>query len=684
MKRITAVLPTMLATALCGTLHGPAQQAQTPAAPSTFNSQIIPDTKATGTLTTAEPEGTTDVRIVRLSQAIGKVTMDRNTGLGFESAFNNLPVTQGAKLKTDEGAAEVEFEDGSTLRLAPNTRVDFPQLSRTPTGATLSTMNVLSGTVYVALLKSKGNTFALTSGDGRIALRPGSHIRLEVADPETRLAVITGTADFTNAAGSHPVGKMTSLIFNTETKAPADLIAGIEDSQFDQWDQHQQEYHDNNAKRSALKGSGAMYGLNDLNYYGEFVSLGGCGRVWRPYFVSAAWDPYGAGIWAYYPGVGYSWVSPYPWGWAPFHYGSWLQCAGGWGWQPGGEWTGLRNVHHDHDGDHHHDHDGDHRRHHDGDPTHHPYPPRPIPAPGHVASLVPINAKPLPFSQVNRSGNSFVIRNDSAGLGVPRGEFGKLNKLNREAAEKGAASLPVRQVAPPDHLVRPPNSENSLARTDSGHPGAPAHTGYFNRPGSENAANPPSNWHRGDEARGSDHTDNPSTRPGGGYSSGPRPGAPTTADGTPGAGTPTNSHPGGYSGEHNAGGYSGGSHNGGGNPPSGGGGYSGANSGGGYSGGTHNGGNNQPSGGGYSGGNSGGGYSGGSHNGGGNQPSGGGYSGGSRGGGESHSGGGGYSGGGGGGGSHSSPPPSAPSAPPPSAPAPSAPAPAPSAPSGHK
>ena len=67
--------------------------------------------------------------------------------------------------------------------------------------------------------------------------------------------------------------------------------------------------------------------------------------MWRPYFASAAWDPYSNGVWAWYQGAGYSWVSPYPWGWTPYHFGSWSYCSGaGWGWQPGGSWNGLNNV----------------------------------------------------------------------------------------------------------------------------------------------------------------------------------------------------------------------------------------------------------------------------------------------------------------------------------------------------
>lgn len=36
---------------------------------------------------------------------------------------------------------------------------------------------------------------------------------------------------------------------------------------------------------------------------------------------------------------GWTWVSDYPWGWAPFHYGRWdLDNSYGWFWVPGNEW----------------------------------------------------------------------------------------------------------------------------------------------------------------------------------------------------------------------------------------------------------------------------------------------------------------------------------------------------------
>src|SRR5207237_8292596 len=89
------------------------------------------------------------VRIVRLSQVDGDVQADRNTGQGFEAAFLNMPVTQGMKLRTNrDGRAEIEFEDGSTLRMVLNTIVVFPDLVLHDSGAQRPVRDVGDGPAY--------------------------------------------------------------------------------------------------------------------------------------------------------------------------------------------------------------------------------------------------------------------------------------------------------------------------------------------------------------------------------------------------------------------------------------------------------------------------------------------------------------------------------------------------------
>lgn len=76
----------------------------------------------------------------------------------------------------------------------------------------------------------------------------------------------------------------------------------------------------------------------ELTPYGRWMDNPTYGRVWicnEPGF-----QPYStAGHWVY-TDEGWTWVSDYPWGWAPFHYGRWAYDDGtGWFWVPGYEWA---------------------------------------------------------------------------------------------------------------------------------------------------------------------------------------------------------------------------------------------------------------------------------------------------------------------------------------------------------
>ncbi len=66
-------------------------------------------------------------RVVRLSDVQGDVQINRTAGKGYEKGFLNLPITQGDKLRTGvDGRAQVEFEDGSSVRITPNSLIDLP------------------------------------------------------------------------------------------------------------------------------------------------------------------------------------------------------------------------------------------------------------------------------------------------------------------------------------------------------------------------------------------------------------------------------------------------------------------------------------------------------------------------------------------------------------------------------
>jgi FecR protein len=367
-----------------------------------------------------------------LSEVKGAVQLDRNTGVGFEQAMPNLPIVEGNHLQTGTGVAEVEFEDNSTLRLAPDTVIDFPELELLASGAKRSTINVQKGMAYVSLVGTKGNEFTLLFGQEKLRLQPSSHIRLQMDATEAKLAVWDGSVQIEGPSGTMEINKKNTLAFNLTNPGQPAVAKNVAAEPTDAWDKNAADYHKRYASMSAFGNSSYNYGVSDMLYYGNFSNAGGCGSMWRPYFVSTGWEPYANGAWAWYPNAGYSWVSPYPWGWTPFHSGNWSYCEGaGWGWQPGNSWNGLTNVP-----------AATTVR---GQPIRSPRAPARPPLAGQ-STLVAANLKPLTSSALD-SRENFTFRNDSAGLGVPRGSLGKLDKVSQQTMRHGSVSMPVYSAA---------------------------------------------------------------------------------------------------------------------------------------------------------------------------------------------------------------------------------------------
>lgn len=286
-------------------------------------------------------------RIVRLSYTEGTVQIDRATGAGFEKAIMNMPIVQGVRLWTRAGSyAEVEFEEGSTLRLAPDTMVYFRELGLRDGGTRFTMVDVDDGTAYFNF-KHKGNEeFRVGFARQEIALTHLVHFRLDVGKQQPQLVVFKGEVDLAGPAQAVKVKKDETLTLDLNDPGRYDLAKGIQTFRDDDWDSERNDYHNRYASNSYTN-SPYYYGRSDLNYYGGWNYFSGYGYLWRPYDVGYGWDPFYSGAWSWYPGWGWTWVSTYPWGWTPYRYGSWLFVSNyGWCWRPGGwnTWTRVPPV----------------------------------------------------------------------------------------------------------------------------------------------------------------------------------------------------------------------------------------------------------------------------------------------------------------------------------------------------
>jgi FecR protein len=361
-------------------------------------------------------------RIVRLSDVQGNVQMDRGTGEGYQKAFLNMPVTQGVRLRTAEDArAEVEFEDGSTIHLTPETTLHFTELSLRDSGAKLSTVNVQQGEAYFDFTARKNDEFKVTFGHQSATLTKAAHFRVNVDDAEASLAVFKGEVPVSSPSGDVQVSKRQTASFDLASNDQHELAKNVEEDPFDAWDKKETDYHDRYtaSNTSNAYSSAYSYGSSDLAYYGNYMNLPGYGTMWQPYFTGVGWDPFMDGAWMWYPGFGYSWVSAYPWGWAPYHSGQWVFVPRyGWLWQPGGSfiaWNNLPPV--------------------VNAPVHY-VPPRPPVVTGPGRTMVAVGRGPT----APAFNPKIVVRGDNAGLGIPRGAY-NLGHLNQQVVTKGAATI---------------------------------------------------------------------------------------------------------------------------------------------------------------------------------------------------------------------------------------------------
>lgn len=281
-------------------------------------------------------------RIVRLSYVGGNAMIDQGSGQGEQRAILNMPVVQGTLLKAEDGSrVEVEFENGSTLRLVGPAEVLFRELSMRNDGNKVSLVQVKNGLVYFDIAQKSDDDFRVSLGDHNLAVRKSAHFRANAFPDEQQISVFKGELELLNAQNAVAVKKNESLSFNSVDSARYTLAKGFDSLGADVWDRNRQQDRETYARSREYKnsltyaGSPYSYGMWDMASYGNWFSGPG-GPCWRPAGYGMGWDPFSQGAWAYYPSNGWVFVSSYPWGWTPYRYGAWNWYGStGWCWNPG-------------------------------------------------------------------------------------------------------------------------------------------------------------------------------------------------------------------------------------------------------------------------------------------------------------------------------------------------------------
>jgi hypothetical protein len=284
-------------------------------------------------------------RIIRLSLVQGDVRFTRDahgdpladTNATWESAVLNLPIRQGYVIATDNGRAEVEFENGAMVFLNEHSVLEFYDLSLND-GARTTRLILRQGTISAYVHPASGDYFSVTGGDFTVEATSRATFRVNDFDDGSTVNVLTGRVSVLHKDETTPLEKNQSLTVQAGNEAVSiDRVA--DNDSFDNWVSGRIDSVATATNTSLQYVNSPYYnsGFADLSMYGSWYPIGGFGNCWRPFGVGFGWSPFDAGSWYYDPFFGWSFIGYQPWGWAPYHYGSWLFVRGtGWVWVPSG------------------------------------------------------------------------------------------------------------------------------------------------------------------------------------------------------------------------------------------------------------------------------------------------------------------------------------------------------------
>jgi len=268
-------------------------------------------------------------RIARLSYLEGKVSFQHTDEVEWTAANINMALQPGDRIYAGgNGRAEIEFDDGSVLRLAEKTDIEILAMRD----------ERIQVRVLVGLCSLTGRSdveFEIDTPAAAFTTTEKGSYRFDVAENGDSDGIVRkGAMDAVNNRLSKRVSSGEVL------HVPASELVAESLARYDQRDAWDEWTDRRNAEENAVESrryiaDSVNYGVSDLDRYGRWVSVDAYGPAWVP-MVGSSWSPYWDGRWWYRPNWGWTWVSYEPWGWLPYHYGRWYNSASfGWCWIPG-------------------------------------------------------------------------------------------------------------------------------------------------------------------------------------------------------------------------------------------------------------------------------------------------------------------------------------------------------------
>ena len=270
-------------------------------------------------------------RVARLDHTQGEVSYSPSGENEWFNVVLNRPLIRGDRLWTDRGA-RAEFQVGSSaVRLDSNTSVEILDLSDR-----VAQIQLTQGALNLRVRRMyPGQSFEVATPTLAFTInRPGRYrIDVNPRNAVTTIVVWEGAGVAYGENASFPLRAGDTVRFYDTDLRDYQMYGLPREDNFDRYSLDRDRRLDRSASLRYLDDD--VVGYQDLDEYGNWRPVRNYGNVWFPNRVDAEWAPYRDGHWVWQEPWGWTWVDNAPWGFAPSHYGRWVNVSSRWGWIPG-------------------------------------------------------------------------------------------------------------------------------------------------------------------------------------------------------------------------------------------------------------------------------------------------------------------------------------------------------------
>ena len=264
-------------------------------------------------------------RVGRISTVEGQVLVRAGDGAP-QDALLNWPVSTDNLITTRRNALAEFRVGGAAVRLDGDSELEVTQLDDDS-----FKLHLGYGSASVRVRNQDAlRGLEITTAQARVVLTQPGWVRIDAERPPgtSVVSVLEGEADVDGSTASVMLraGKRAELTDEELRTGPLQRIA------FDSWPE------------TVVSASPALRyvtedvtGYEELDRHGAWQESAEYGPLWLPRAVPVGWAPYSDGRWSWIAPWGWTWIDNAPWGYAPSHYGRWVQVGQRWGWAPGRE-----------------------------------------------------------------------------------------------------------------------------------------------------------------------------------------------------------------------------------------------------------------------------------------------------------------------------------------------------------